>query len=144
MKLSLVLPALAIGGLLFFAGNAPAASIPDLTGKWETKSYSHHHESRGFAFASKAVGKWTIKDQQGRLFHGERTYIRTKYDGMEITEGFSGTISRDGKRIYMVDHNEDILFGDILKNGSIELVIMNDGDQDKHSKIGLIEIEKVR
>ena len=44
----------------------------------------------------------------------------------------------------MVDHDEDILMGDILENDSIELVILNDGDKENNSRIGLIEIEKVK
>ncbi|MFH2122891.1 MAG: hypothetical protein ABIJ50_05340 [Pseudomonadota bacterium] len=132
--------------ILFSAGAVLAASspMPDLTGKWQTKSYGHHHETRGFFTAADVDGKWTVKEQQGRFFTGERTYFLKSHDNKKITESFSGVISRDGKRLYVVDHDEDILLGDILDNDSIELVILNDGDKENNSRIGLIEIEKVK
>jgi hypothetical protein len=132
--------------ILFSAGGVLAASspMPDLTGKWRTISYGHHHETRGFFTAADVDGKWTIKEQQGRFFTGERTYFLKSHDNKKITEGFSGVISRDGKHLYMVDHDEDILMGDILENDSIELVILNDGDKENNSRIGLIEIKKVK
>lgn len=120
------------------------SSMPDLTGKWKTMSYSHHHEQKGILFNSEADGKWVIKEQHGRFFYGERSYIMKAFNNSKVTEGFSGVISRDGKHLYMVDHDEDILIGDILSNGSIELIIINDGDKNHHSRIGLIEIERVK
>ncbi|MBN2568425.1 MAG: hypothetical protein JXB42_03225, partial [Deltaproteobacteria bacterium] len=45
---------------------------------------------------------------------------------------------------YLVDHDEDILIGDILPDGSIELIIINDGDENQHSRIGLVEIERAK
>ena len=66
------------------------------------------------------------------------------FDRSKVTESFSGVISRDGKRLYIVDHDEDILIGDILSDGSIELIMINDGDKNHHSKIGLIEIERAK
>ncbi|MFA4916592.1 MAG: hypothetical protein WC560_07980 [Syntrophales bacterium] len=132
--------------MFFSAGTALAeSSILDLTGKWTTKSYGHHHEKRGFFSNSEADGKWVIKEQQGRFFYGERSYTRKQIDSSKVTtEGFSGVISRDGKRLYIVDHDEDILIGDVLSDGSVELIMMNDGDKNHHSKIGLIEIERAK
>ena len=120
------------------------SSIPDLTGKWTTNSYGHHHEQKGFIFNSEADGKWLIKEQRGRFFYGERSYVKKQFNNLKATEGFSGVISRDGKRLYVVDHDEDILIGDILSDGSIEFVILNDGDKNHHSRISLIEIERVK
>ncbi|MFH1728337.1 MAG: hypothetical protein ABIA04_07960 [Pseudomonadota bacterium] len=131
--------------MCFFTGTIFAESnVPDLKGKWQSKTYTHHHEKDGFFTNSKANGQWIIKEQHGRLFSGERTYIKVQVSKDKITEGFSGVISKNGKRIYMVDHNEDILFGDILADGSIELVLMNDGDESHNSKIGLMELERVK
>jgi len=130
--------------MFFSAGTVSAeSSMPDLTGNWKAKSYGHHHEARGFFSNSDANGKWVIKEQRGRFFYGERSYIKKQIYDLRVTEGFSGVISRDGKRLYMVDHDEDILIGDILPDGSIEFIMINDGDKNHHSKIGLIEIEKV-
>ncbi|MFA5627765.1 MAG: hypothetical protein WC965_09870 [Thiohalomonadaceae bacterium] len=129
---------LLFGGMVF-----ADQSYPDMTGKWNTKSYSHHHENKGFLNVSDANGKWVVTEQQGRFFHGERTYTN-RSDKKTYTEGFSGVISKDGKRIYLVDHDEDLLFGDILDDGSIELIIMDDGGNDDISRIGVLEIEKAK
>ncbi|MDG4474735.1 hypothetical protein [Thiovibrio frasassiensis] len=132
--------------LFVFAGSSLAeTSMPDLTGKWTSKNYAHHHEKTGFFSNKEADGKWTIKEQQGRFFSGERSYTKkaTK-PAKSVTEGFSGVISRDGTRLYLVDHDEDILLGEILPDGSIELIMINDGDKNQHSKIGLLELERAK
>jgi len=131
------------------AGMAFAQSaIPDLKGKWQFKSYGHHHEKTGFfaTEAGKANGLLVVKEQQGRYFSGERSHV-DRPSNKRVTEGFSGVISRDGKRVYMVDYEEDFLIGDILSNDSIELVVINEpekGVKKQHSKIGLIEVERVK
>jgi hypothetical protein len=143
-RLSVVLVLFA--AVMFFSAGTGLAesSIPDLTGKWTSKSYGHHHEKRGFFSNPEANGKWVIKEQQGRFFYGERSYTKKQISKKNVTEGFSGVISKDGKHLYMVDHDEDILFGDILSDGSIELIILNDGDKNHHSTIGLMEIERIK
>ena len=122
-----------------FAGNA----IPNLKGHWIAKSYGHHNEARGFFNKKEPQGSWVIKDQNGRFFVGERTYVNKRLNNKKITEGFSGVISRDGKRLYIADHDGDYLFGDVLSDKSIELIIMNDGNGNKNpSSIGLVEITR--
>ncbi|MEE9911991.1 MAG: hypothetical protein K4571_09745 [Deltaproteobacteria bacterium] len=131
--------------MYFSAGAVYADShIPDLKGKWISKNYSHHHEKNGFFSRAGSKGAWEIKEQQGRLFYGERSYIMTHRNKKKVTEGFSGVISRDGKRIYMVAHNEDIMLGEILSDGTIEIVTMDDSEKDHHATIGLIEIERIK
>ena len=131
--------------MYFSAGTVFAEStVLNLKGNWTTKSYAHHHEQRGFFTNSESDGKWMVKEQQGRFFYGERSYTRRQISKKKVTEGFSGVISRDGKRLYIVDHDEDILIGDILSDGSIELIMINDGDKNHHSRIGLMEIERVK
>jgi hypothetical protein len=135
--------------LVFFsAGTSFAASaVPNLTGKWATKSYGHHHQKRGFYTNSEVDGQWVIKEQQGRFFYGERTYTKKQISKNKVTEGFSGVISRDGKRVYIVDHEEDILIGDILSDTAIEFVIINEpekGDKNHQPSVGLMEIQKVK
>jgi len=123
------------------------SSMPDLKGEWKTNSYGHHHEKRGFFSNSEANGKWVVKEQQGRYFSGERTYVKKQISNQNVTEGFSGVISRDGKRVYLVDHDDDFLIGDILSNDSIELVIITEpekGIENHDSSIGLIEIERIK
>jgi len=143
-RLSMVFSLLVISIFFFSATIQAESSIPDLTGNWKSKSYSHHHEQRGFISNSEADGNWVIKEQRGRFFYGERSYTKKAISSSKVTEGFSGVISRDGKRLYMVDHDEDILIGDILSGETIELIMINDGDENQHSKIGLIEIKRVK
>ncbi|MFO7570608.1 MAG: hypothetical protein R6W75_12500 [Smithellaceae bacterium] len=133
-----VLMCLSAGTLLAESG------IPDVKGKWVAKSYTHHHEKQGFFHTAEAGGVWIIKEQQGRFFYGERTYVKKQITDKKTTEGFSGVFSRDGKRIYIVDHDEDTLIGEMISDDRIELVIMNDGDKNDHSRVGLIEINKIK
>ena len=131
--------------MLFSAGAALAvSSVPDLTGKWKSRSFAHHHELKGFYSQPGPDGEWVVKKQEGRFFYGERTYTPKYISSSKVTEGFSGVISRDGMHVYIADHDGDLLMGDILPDGSIELILMNDGDQNGHSRIGLVEIERVR
>jgi hypothetical protein len=132
--------------MYLLSGMAVAAdsAIPDLTGTWQTKSYGHHHEKDGFLTHAEPAGQWVIKEQKNRFFHGERTYVK-KHDKKKYIETFSGVISKDGKRLYIVDHDEDFLFGDVLSATSIELILMNDGDKNpKDRAVRLIEIEKIK
>ncbi|MHB8137919.1 MAG: hypothetical protein ACYDGO_05960 [Smithellaceae bacterium] len=142
-RLSMVV-VLSVALMFFSAGSIFAGSLPDLTGKWKAKSYGHHHENRGLFSNPSPDGQWIIKKQEGRFFYGERSYTKKHIGNSKVKEGFSGVISRDGKRVYLVDHDEDMLIGDILPGGSIELIIMNDGDKNGHSSIGLIEIERTK
>jgi hypothetical protein len=123
------------------------SNIPNLKGKWATKSYAHHHKSAGYFTHPGPEGEWVISEQQGRFFYGKRSYTKIHLGKAKATEAFSGVISRDGKRVYIVDHEDDILIGDVLSNHSIEFVIINEGeksDKSHHAHIGLIEIERVR
>lgn len=134
--------------ICFSAGTVFAQStIPNLKGKWTTKSYAHHHKKGGFFSHSEVNGQWVIKEQQGRFFYGERSYTLKHISKKKATEGFSGVISRDGKRVYIVDHEDDILIGDVLSDNAIELIIINEpekSDKNHHPSVGLIEIEKVK
>lgn len=143
-KLGVLIIAVAVFHL--FSGMAFSAdpAIPDLTGKWQTKSYGHHHEKEGHFANAEPAGQWIIKEQKNRFFYGERTYVK-KRDKKKYKDTFSGVISRDGKRLYIVDHDEDFLFGDILSPTSIEIILMNDGDKNPKTRaVRLIEIEKIK
>jgi hypothetical protein len=135
-----------IAVLMYFSAGIVCAEsgMPDMEGKWVAKTYAHHHEKQGFFANENPGGIWIVEEQQGRFFTGERTYVKKQITDKETTESFSGVISRDGKRIYIVDHDGDILLGEIISEGCVELVIMNDGDANRHSIVGLIEINKVK
>lgn len=139
---SLLVP-FAICIILAACSGKTESSIPDLTGNWVTKSISYHHEERGFIpLFEQTDGKWVIKEQKGQVFWGERVYTKIKHDNSVITESFSGVIARDGKRVYIVDHIQDKIFGEVLTDGTIELVMMNDGDVNGHSQISLMVIAR--
>lgn len=145
MKKSTALIVSFAGLMLFSAGTVfGESSMPNMAGNWEARSYGHHHEQKGFFTNAQADGKWVISKQQGRFFYGERTYTERHLSNKKVKEGFSGVISRDGKRVYLVDHDEDIMFGEFLPDGSIELVMMNDGDRNNHSRIGILEIQRAK
>lgn len=50
------------------------SGLPNLVGKWETRNYAHHDEGKGFFNNKDADGAWVIERQDGRFFHGTRTY----------------------------------------------------------------------
>jgi hypothetical protein len=134
--------------MYFSAGTVFAEStVLNLKGKWTTKSYAHHHQKRGFFTNSEVDGQWIIKEQQGRFFYGERSYTKKQISKKKGAEGFSGVISRDGKRVYIVDYEDDILIGDVLSDNSIEFIIINEaekGHKNHQPSVGLMEIERVK
>ncbi|MDO9528078.1 MAG: hypothetical protein Q7J27_02855 [Syntrophales bacterium] len=134
--------------MYFSVGTVFAEStVLNLKGKWTTKSYAHHHSKRGFFSNSEVDGQWIIKEQQGRFFYGDRSYTKRQISKKKGTEGFSGVISRDGKRVYIVDHEDDILIGDVLSDNSIEFIIINEsekGNKNHQPSVGLMEIERVK
>ena len=143
MKRPFVLPLLVIT-VFFLASTAvfAAPSIPDVTGNWETVGYGHHHAEKGFLAPAAGNGTWIIKEQHERFFTGKRTYTRSRLDGKQITESFSGVITRDGKQLYLVDHDEDILVGTFLDDGGIEFILLSVGPDQ--SRIGVVEIKKIQ
>ena len=92
-KLGVLIIAVAVFHL--FSGMAFSAdpAIPDLTGKWQTKSYGHHHEKEGHFANAEPAGQWIIKEQKNRFFYGERTYVNaTKRNIKTLFPGsFRGT-----------------------------------------------------
>lgn len=101
--------------LCSFASFALAADPANLCGVWEGESAVHSTKA-GF-FPGKMV--LTIKEQQGNVFHGNKTYLQAATKKNK-TEKFSGSISSDG-RIFIADHEEGYMIGSITKNGEMEL-----------------------
>ena len=118
--------------------------LPDLRGEWSVFSYSHHHAEHGYMSNPEPKAKWTIVDQQENHFHGERVYTRSKIDGAEIKEGFSGVISDDGTRVYIVDHVDDIVIGDIVSGDEMVLYILGKTYRDKEPRAGCVILKKAK
>jgi len=137
--------------LAFFAAcrttcpcNSATTTIPDLKGEWDVVSYSHHHAKQGFLENSAPIAKWTILEQQGRHFHGTRTFHRQKLDGKTYQEGFSGVISTDGTRVYIIDHKEDVAFGDLLSDTDMTVYILGKTHADREPRAGYIVLKKLK
>lgn len=110
------LPAFCLFAILAcFATAALAADVPNLVGTWEG-SPSIHGAKTGYSTGKLVL---TIAGQQGNAFHGTKTYFHPS-DKKNHTEGFSGTIRSDGQ-IFIADHDEGYMLGDMTKGGEMEL-----------------------
>lgn len=131
-------------GCLFLAGLAVPAvlaaddSLPQLVGTWKGVERDMHWEESGFVMTGELPVKvaFEIKEQKGRLFTGVRTW--TNLQGT-FSEPFSGVIAADGKRLYMVDHEDGHLFADIAGANEIHFYYLESGASAK-----IIYIKSVR
>jgi hypothetical protein len=108
--------ALALFALLAcFATAALAADAPNLVGTWEGAP-AIHGAKIGYHTGKLVL---TIVAQQGNAFHGTKVYFDPT-DKKNHTENFSGTISSGGQ-LFIADHDEGFMLGDITKTGELEL-----------------------
>jgi len=98
-----------------FATVALAADVPNLVGAWEGAPTVH--DIKAGYFTGKLV--LTIKEQKGNAFHGSKVY-KLASPKKDRTENFSGTISSTGQ-IFISDHDEGFMIGNVTKNGDMEL-----------------------
>ncbi|MBU1230609.1 MAG: hypothetical protein KKA55_04810 [Proteobacteria bacterium] len=98
-----------------FATAALAADAANLVGTWEGTP-SVHGAKVGYRTGRLVL---TIAEQQGNAFHGSKVYFRST-DKQDRSEGFSGTISSGGQ-IFIADHDEGYMIGNITKGGEMEL-----------------------
>lgn len=98
-----------------FATAALAADATNLVGTWEGTP-SVHGAKVGYRTGRLVL---TIAEQQGSSFHGSKVYFRST-DKQDRTEGFSGTVSSGGQ-IFIADHDEGYMIGNITKTGEMEL-----------------------
>ncbi|OGR34703.1 MAG: hypothetical protein A2051_04465 [Desulfovibrionales bacterium GWA2_65_9] len=101
--------------LACFATAALAADVPNLVGTWEGAP-SVHGPKVGFRTGKLVL---TIVEQQGNSFHGVKTY-QVPMAKKDRTEKFSGTISSGGQ-LFIADHDEGFMLGDVTKTGELEL-----------------------
>jgi len=101
--------------LVCCATTALAADAPNLVGTWEGTP-SVHGPKVGYRTGKLVL---TIVEQQGNAFHGAKTY-QMPAGKKERTEKFSGSIRSDGQ-IFIADHDEGFMLGDITKGGDMEL-----------------------
>ncbi|MEF2144694.1 MAG: hypothetical protein V3573_04545 [Desulfovibrionaceae bacterium] len=115
LTLALALPALAGG------------KLPDLTGTWQGK-VEIHRADKGFQTNSNHL-QFVIKEQQGHVFHGVKTW--TDVAGGKYSEPFSGIISVDGEDIYVVEHSDGHMTGEVESKDRIYLYYLEGGESPK-------------
>lgn len=123
-----VLPSALLLALILCAVPASAVEpVPNLVGKW-TGSMEMHHKIIGFKALETATGVFDIKEQQGHTFHGVKTWSTPSGS---FSETFSGVISADGKRLYITEHEEGIVIGDIISDTDIVFYYLEHGERPK-------------
>ena len=104
-----------------------AADAIELEGKWEA-TMKGHSKTRGFA---ETVSTFEFVEQNGNAFKG--VYQRGTH-GEGHREGFSGVIGSNGEKLYIVEHEDGFVFGDILSQDMIALYYLespSDSTEDK-------------
>ena len=86
--------------LLTLVSAASAQDTPNLVGTWQGPSQGHLIDE-GFV---ESVMTFEILDQQGRAFHGKKSWTSRETDEI-ITETFSGTVNDDGQ-VAIADHED--------------------------------------
>jgi len=150
MRKNLIMMAMAALALIAFNAcqitghGCGSDEIPNLKGEWKVVSYSHHHAKRGYLESLAPEAKWIILDQKGHTFHGERTIMRKTLDGKTFQEGFSGVVSACNRRVYIIDHEEDMAFGDIISKDEMVIYILGKTTQaDKEPRASYVVLKKV-
>jgi hypothetical protein len=146
MKKNLIMMAAAAVALMVFSAChiiGGSDEVSSLKGEWKVASYGHHHAKHGYMENLAPEAKWIILEQKGHHFHGERTYLRKTIDGKILKESFSGVISADNSRVFIVDHKEDMAFGDIVSEKEIVVYILGKTHADKEPRAGYIVLKKV-
>lgn len=101
-----------------------ATTFPNLVGVWTTTGAAiGHKKDSGFYIAN--TTRFNITEQQGQAFFGTTDY---KKNGIANSENISGVFSDDGKKIYVAEHEEGYLFGEIIGPNEIAIVYLQDGN----------------
>jgi len=111
--------------------------IPSLTGTWEAVGYAMHDKAGGFASAPGKTATMVIKEQQGRVFHGEVAWTG-KRAGKDT---FSGVIDKDGDSFYFVGHNDALRLGKL--EGPDALVFYYLAPGGANPRAGYVEYRRV-
>ena len=112
--------------------------IPNLIGKWQIQSVAAHTEINGH-FTNQPGTVFEIKSQEGRIFEGNK-FWKPKDSKEDFSESFSGVIDYKGEKIYVVEHEDGYMFGDILSKDKIVMYYLESGE---HAKVLLYEIERI-
>jgi len=99
--------------------------VTDLTVIWTGPS-AGHTEVDGFHQLGNPL--FNSAEQQGLVFTGNKKYTRA--NGTVDYENISGIISSDGK-VFMVNHESNIAYGEMMGPDTMELRFLDDGENAK-------------
>ena len=123
-----VLASVLLLGLILCAAPAMAMDpTPELLGKW-VGQVEMHRADKGFIARGPEVVSFEFLEQVGHSFHGVKTW--TTPDGT-FSETFSGVISEDGKHLYIAEHEDGLILGDIVSDTHLALYYLEHGDAPK-------------
>ena len=96
-------------------------ATPNLEGIWTCKT-NLHRQSSGFLTGA---WKWVVNAQKDHVFHGVLDF--TASDGTVGSATFSGVISPDNKKIYVIYEQDKMSFGDITSKNSLVMHTLKGG-----------------
>ena len=139
MRLPLVLVSLAVL-LLGLSGPARAqdARIPQLTGTWAATAFHMHSQKNGFTNGQGEKATLVIKEQQGRVFHGEVSWSG-KVSGKDT---FSGVIDKNGDDFYFVGHSDALRLGKLEGPDAMVFYYLSPGGDNPRA--GYVEYRRVQ
>ncbi len=117
--------------LMSLCAAAPASAvnpIPDLVGEWMGQ-VEIHHAAKGFITSKPGNVTFEIIEQVGHTFHGVKTWGMP--DGTTHKESFSGVVSADGTHVYIAEHEDGLIMGDLISDTDMALYYLEHGDAPK-------------
>ncbi len=99
--------------------------IPNLVGEWKTETIAGYVKEKD-RMGKGQSGTFVITEQHGHVFTGYKK-VKTLYTD-EHKEDLSGVISKDGKKLYIAEHEDGYAFADIIDANTIHLYYLEDGN----------------
>lgn len=118
---------------MFLLSSAALAMEPDLVGIWNGTT-TEHTKSKGFITALGNT-QWIVTEVKDGAFTGKKVWKH--HTSNQLEEPFSGVISADGKKLYIAEHEDGMLIGDVLSPQKIVLYYLESGPKAKAQRIEL-------
>ncbi len=109
------------------------AEESDLIGTWNGTT-TEHTKSKGF-ITGLGNTQWIVTEVKDGAFTGKKVWKHHTSEQRE--EAFSGVISADGKKLYIAEHEDGVLIGDVMSPDRIMLYYMESGKKAKAMRIEL-------
>jgi hypothetical protein len=97
--------------------------VPSLVGIWTCKT-SMHSQAKGFLTGS---WKWVVDEQKDHVFHGTLDFTESDDNVGSVT--FSGVISPNDKKVYVIYEGDKISFGDIIAKDKLVMHTLSGGKE---------------